>query len=40
MPTSPVKVQRVLSMVDSVLLLVYANEGPMPQTRYVLMLGR
>ena len=27
----------MLSMVDSVLLLVDANEGPMPQTRYVLM---
>ena len=31
------EVERVLSMVDSVLLLVDANEGPMPQTRYVLM---
>lgn len=30
------EVERVLSMVDSVLLLVDANEGPMPQTRYVL----
>ncbi len=29
------EVERVLSMVDSVLLLVDANEGPMPQTRYV-----
>ena len=31
------EVERVLGMVDSVLLLVDANEGPMPQTRYVLM---
>ncbi|MCH7877973.1 MAG: translational GTPase TypA [candidate division Zixibacteria bacterium] len=31
------EVERALSMVDSVLLLVDANEGPMPQTRYVLM---
>ncbi len=31
------EVERVLSMVDSVLLLVDALEGPMPQTRYVLM---
>lgn len=31
------EVERVLCMVDSVLLLVDANEGPMPQTRYVLM---
>ncbi|HRU07009.1 MAG TPA: translational GTPase TypA [Candidatus Brocadiia bacterium] len=31
------EVERVLSMVDSELLLVDANEGPMPQTRYVLM---
>jgi GTP-binding protein len=31
------EVERVLSMVDSVLLLVDANEGAMPQTRYVLM---
>jgi len=30
------EVERILSMVDSVLLLVDANEGPMPQTRYVL----
>ncbi|MBX3178443.1 MAG: translational GTPase TypA [Candidatus Hydrogenedentes bacterium] len=30
------EVERTLSMVDSVLLLVDANEGPMPQTRYVL----
>ena len=29
------EVERVLCMVDSVLLLVDANEGPMPQTRYV-----
>jgi GTP-binding protein len=31
------EVERVLSMVDSVLLLIDAKEGPMPQTRYVLM---
>jgi GTP-binding protein len=31
------EVERILSTVDSVLLLVDANEGPMPQTRYVLM---
>ncbi|MCP4639220.1 MAG: GTP-binding protein, partial [bacterium] len=31
------EVERILSMVDSVVLLVDANEGPMPQTRYVLM---
>ncbi len=31
------EVERILSMVDSVLLLVDAYEGPMPQTRYVLM---
>ncbi len=31
------EVERILSMVDTVLLLVDANEGPMPQTRYVLM---
>ncbi|MCL5943189.1 MAG: GTP-binding protein, partial [Actinobacteria bacterium] len=31
------EVERVLSMVDSVLLLVDATEGPMPQTRYVLL---
>jgi GTP-binding protein len=31
------EVERVLSMADSVLLLVDADEGPMPQTRYVLM---
>jgi len=31
------EVERVLSMVEGVLLLVDANEGPMPQTRYVLM---
>ena len=29
------EVERVLSMVDSVLLLVDAEEGPMPQTRFV-----
>ncbi|MBI4539196.1 MAG: translational GTPase TypA [Gemmatimonadetes bacterium] len=31
------EVERVLGMVDSVLLLVDAAEGPMPQTRYVLL---
>ncbi|MDX1622824.1 MAG: translational GTPase TypA [Gemmatimonadota bacterium] len=31
------EVERVLSMVDGALLLVDAVEGPMPQTRYVLM---
>jgi len=31
------EVERTLGMVDCVLLLVDANEGPMPQTRYVLM---
>lgn len=30
------EVQRILSMVDGVLLVVDALEGPMPQTRYVL----
>ena len=30
------EVQRILKMVDSVLLLVDAMEGPMPQTKYVL----
>ncbi|NLB35355.1 MAG: GTP-binding protein, partial [Elusimicrobia bacterium] len=30
------EVQRILKMVDSVLLLVDAYEGPMPQTKYVL----
>ncbi len=30
------EVERVLSMVDSVLLLVDASEGPMPQTKFVL----
>ncbi len=30
------EVQRILNMVDSVLLLVDAFEGPMPQTKYVL----
>ena len=29
------EVERILSMVDSVLLLVDAVEGPMPQTRFV-----
>ncbi len=32
------EVERILSTVDSVLLLVDAGEGPMPQTRYVLSL--
>ena len=31
------EVERVLGMVNSVLLLIDAKEGPMPQTRYVLM---
>jgi len=30
------EVERIFSLVDSVLLLVDANEGPMPQTRYLL----
>src|SRR5690625_2994184 len=30
------EVERVLNMVDGVLLLVDASEGPMPQTRFVL----
>ncbi|HIA01634.1 MAG TPA: GTP-binding protein, partial [Myxococcales bacterium] len=30
------EVERILRMVDTVLLLVDAVEGPMPQTRYVL----
>lgn len=30
------EVERVMSMVDGVLLIVDANEGPMPQTRFVL----
>ena len=30
------EVERVLKMVDGVLLVVYAAEGPMPQTRFVL----
>lgn len=29
------EVERVLNMVDGVLLLVDASEGPMPQTKYV-----
>ena len=32
------EVERVLSMVDSVLLLVDAVDGPMPQTRFVCLL--
>src|SRR5450631_1627871 len=31
------EVERTLSMVDGVMLLVDASEGPLPQTRYVLM---
>jgi GTP-binding protein len=30
------EVQRILKMVDGVILLVDASEGPLPQTRYVL----
>jgi len=30
------EVERILGMVNSVLLLVDAREGPMPQTRFVL----
>src|SRR5262245_66621879 len=30
------EVERALAMVDGVLLLVHAAEGPLPQTRYVL----
>ena len=30
------QVERVLGMVDGCLLIVDANEGPMPQTRFVL----
>ncbi|KRX04698.1 P-loop containing nucleoside triphosphate hydrolase [Pseudocohnilembus persalinus] len=30
------EVERIMGMVDSVILLVCATEGPMPQTRYVL----
>ena len=30
------EVERVLNMVDAVLLLVDAKEGPMPQTKFVL----
>src|SRR5690606_5688701 len=30
------EVERILSMVDGVLLLVDASEGPMPQTKFVL----
>ena len=32
------EVERVLGMVDGCLLIVDANEGPMPQTRFVLSL--
>jgi GTP-binding protein len=31
------EVERALKMVDGVMLLVDASEGPLPQTRYVLM---
>ena len=34
------EVERILSTVDSVILIVDANEGPMPQTRYVLQHAR
>ena len=36
-PATPTggEVERVMSMVDSVLLLVDAQDGPMPQTRFV-----
>ena len=30
------EVERIMSMVDSVLLVVCATEGPMPQTKFVL----
>ena len=30
------EVERILSMVDGVVLLVDASEGPMPQTKFVL----
>ena len=33
------EVERVLMMVDGVMLLVDASEGPLPQTRYVLSKG-
>jgi GTP-binding protein len=33
------EVERALSMVDGVLLLVDASEGPLPQTRFVLSQG-
>ena len=33
------EVERVLNMVDGVLLLVDASEGPMPQTKYVFTLS-
>ena len=33
------EVERILKMVDGVLLLVDAYEGPMPQTRFVLQKG-
>ena len=33
------EVERVLNMVDGVLLLVDAFEGPMPQTKYVFAQG-
>jgi GTP-binding protein len=36
MPIFGGEVERVMNMVDGVLLLVDAAEGPMPQTRFVL----
>ena len=36
MPTSAVRSSAALTMVDGVLLLVDASEGPLPQTRFVL----
>jgi len=34
---SEAEVERALKIVDGVMLLVDASEGPLPQTRYVLM---
>lgn len=36
MPISAARSERILKMVNGVLLLVDAAEGPMPQTRFVL----
>ncbi len=36
MPISAARVERILSMVDGVVLLVDAAEGPLPQTKFVL----